>query len=183
MDGLEITKPPASAATATGDVPSAMSALCCAPASAMHRSGGLLRSWISDWRVLGVAGLAVTGTGLGLDWDWLTAVGITPIIVSTAPCLIMCALGVCMMGKSRQALSGQPSAAPIEPPTRTDRPDSLILSPTSGSGTGRQADSGSLPLFPTREPNDEIPDIGRYPAPFSPFRHARACPRLRNDGR
>ena len=107
MDGLEITKPPASAATATGDVPSAMSALCCAPASAMHRSGGLLRSWISDWRVLGVAGLAVTGTGLGLGWNWLTAVGIAPIIVSTAPCLVMCALGVCMMGRSRHTSSNQ----------------------------------------------------------------------------
>jgi hypothetical protein len=52
--------------------------------------------------------------------------------VSTAPCLIMCALGVCMMGKSCQASSGQPSAVPIEPPTRTDPPDSLILSRTSG---------------------------------------------------
>jgi hypothetical protein len=142
----------------------------------MQPSGGLLRSWISDWRVLGIAGLVVTGAGLGLGWSWFTAVGIAPIIVSTAPCLVMCALGVCMMGKSRQALSGQPSAAPIEPPTRTDRPDSLILSPTSGSGTGRQADSGSLPLFPTREPNDEIPDIGRYPAPFSPFRHSSRLP-------
>ena len=132
MDGLEITKPPASAATATGDVPSAMSGSCYAPASAIQPWGGLLRTWISDWRVLGVAGLAVTGAGLGLGWNWLTAIGIAPIIVSTAPCLIMCALGVCMMGKSRQALSGQPSAAPIEPPTRTDRPDSLILSRTSG---------------------------------------------------
>ena len=132
MDSLEITKPPAPAAPALGDVPSAMAGSCCASASSIPSSRGALRSWISDWRVLGVVGLAVTGTGLGLDWDWLTAVGITPIIVSTAPCLIMCALGVCMMGKSRQALSGQPSAAPIEPPTRTDRPDSLILSRTSG---------------------------------------------------
>ena len=107
MDSLEITKPPAPAASATGDMPSAMSALCCAPASAMHPSGGLLRSWISDWRVLGAAGLAVTGTGLGLGWNWLTAVGIAPIIVSTAPCLVMCALGVCMMGRSRHTSSNQ----------------------------------------------------------------------------
>ena len=107
MDSLDITKPPASAATGTGDVPSAMSGSCCAPPSAIQPSGGLLRTWISDWRVLGVAGLAVTGTGLGLGWNWLTAVGAASIIVSTAPCLIMCALGACMMGRSRHTSSNQ----------------------------------------------------------------------------
>ena len=108
MDSLEITKPPAPAASATGDVPSAISGSCCAPSLAIQPSGRLLRSWISDWRVLGVAGLAVTGTGLGLGWNWLTAVGIAPIIVSTAPCLVMCALGACMMGRSRHTSSNQP---------------------------------------------------------------------------
>jgi hypothetical protein len=67
----------------------------------------VLRSWISDWRVLGVAGLALTGTGLSLGWNWLTAVGAASIIVSTAPCLIMCALGACMMGRSRHTSSNQ----------------------------------------------------------------------------
>ena len=124
MDSLEITKPPAPAAPAIGDVPSVMSGSCCAPASSMQPSGGLLRSWIGDWRVLGVAGLAVTSTGLGLGWNWLTAVGIAPIIVSTAPCLIMCALGVCVMGRGRQASSSQPVARASEPTTQTDPPGS-----------------------------------------------------------
>ena len=122
MDSLDITKPPASAATGTGDVPSAMSGSCCAPPSAIQPSGGLLRTWISDWRVLGIAGLVVTGAGLGLGWSWFTAVGIAPIIVSAAPCLIMCALGLCMMGRGRQAPSGQSLVAPVEPPMRTDPP-------------------------------------------------------------
>jgi hypothetical protein len=86
----------------------------------MQPPAGGLRSWISDWRVLAVAGLAVTGAGLGLGWGWLTAVGIAPLIVSTAPCLIMCALGVCMMGRSRQGSSSQPTAGTVEPPARTD---------------------------------------------------------------
>ena len=121
MDSLEITKTPDPAASATGDVRSAVSGSCCAPPTSIQPP---LRSWISDWRVLGVAGLAVTGTGLGLGWNWLTAVGIAPIIVSAAPCLIMCALGLCMMGRGRQAPSGQPLAAPVEPPTRTGPPRS-----------------------------------------------------------
>jgi hypothetical protein len=124
MDSLEITKPPAPAAPATGDASSAMPVSCCAPASSTQSSGSPLGSWISDWRVLGVAGLAVAGTGLSLGWDWLTAVGVAPIIVSTAPCLIMCALGLCMMGSGHRASSNSAVAGTVEPPTRTDPPGS-----------------------------------------------------------
>ena len=81
---------------------------------------GLLRSWIGDRRVLAVAGLVVIGIGLALGWNWLAAVGIAPLIVAAAPCLIMCALGLCMMGKSQKAYSSQPTPGAGEPPTRTD---------------------------------------------------------------
>ena len=80
-------------------------------------STGLLRSWIADRRLLAVAGLAVTGVGLALGWGWLGAVGVAPLIVSAAPCLVMCALGLCMMGRSHQACSSQPAQAG-EPSTR-----------------------------------------------------------------
>ena len=85
-------------------------------------STGLLRSWIGDRRLLVVAGLAVIGTGLALGWGWLAAVGVAPLIVSAAPCLVMCALGVCMMGRGQQACSSQPAAGAGEPPTRADPP-------------------------------------------------------------
>ena len=97
MDGLEITKPLAPVAPATTDVGSAGSALCCAPSLSIQPPGGVLRSWIGNRRVLAVAGLGVTGGGLALGWGWLSTVGIAPLIVSAAPCLIMCALGLCMM--------------------------------------------------------------------------------------
>ena len=84
-------------------------------------STGLLRSWIGDRRLLVVAGLAVIGTGLALGWGWLAAVGVAPLIVSAAPCLVMCALGVCMMGRGQQACSSEPAQAG-EPSTRADRP-------------------------------------------------------------
>jgi hypothetical protein len=111
MNGLEITKPLAPVAPATTDVPSAVSASGCAPGSSIPSSEGVLRSWIGNRRVLAVAGLAVTGTGLGLGWDWLTAVGIAPLIVATAPCLIMCALGIYMMGRGHQASSSSDQGA------------------------------------------------------------------------
>jgi hypothetical protein len=124
MDSFEITKPPAPIDSPTEDVPSAASGSCCVPASSTQSSGSVLRPWITDRRVLAVAGLAVTGTGLGLGWDWLTAVGIAPLIVSTAPCLLMCALGLCIMGRGHQTSSSQPDARAGQPTTRAEPPAS-----------------------------------------------------------
>jgi hypothetical protein len=81
-----------------------------------------LRDGMRDRRALAVAGLAVVGIGLALGWNWLTAVGIAPLVVSAAPCLVMCALGLCMMRMSQPACSGQPAQGAGEPPTRTDPP-------------------------------------------------------------
>jgi hypothetical protein len=80
-----------------------------------------VRFWVRDRRVLAVAGLVVGGSGLALGWDWLAAVGIAPLIVSAAPCLLMCALGLCMMGRGQQANSGNPDKAPGEPANPADR--------------------------------------------------------------
>src|SRR5260221_8511250 len=81
---------------------------------------GVLRSWIGDRRVLAVAGLAIVGTGLALGWNWLAAVGVAPLLVSAAPCIAMCALGLCMMGRSEQPGSRQSAAGAGEPATRAD---------------------------------------------------------------
>lgn len=124
MDGLDIVKPPAPTAPVARDVPGAKSASCCAPASSIQPAGGALRSWIGDRRVLAVAGLAGAGAGLGLGWDWLTAVGVAPLIVSAAPCLIMCALGLCMMRRGHRASSNPPATGAAVPAAPTDPPAS-----------------------------------------------------------
>ena len=54
------------------------------------RAGGL-RSRTS----LLVGGVAVLGAGMALNWSWLTAVGAAPVILSLAPCALMCTLGLC----------------------------------------------------------------------------------------
>ena len=47
---------------------------------------------------LAIGDLAVAGIGLAFKWDWLTAVGAAPIVLSLLPCVAMCALGFCMRG-------------------------------------------------------------------------------------
>ncbi|WP_207791898.1 hypothetical protein [Siccirubricoccus phaeus] len=54
-------------------------------------------------RALAVLGLAVVAAGLASQWTWLTAIGVAPILVTLAPCAAMCALGLCMSGKSGQS--------------------------------------------------------------------------------
>lgn len=79
---------------------------CCAPAA---RSG-----WANPRNLLIGAALA-GGTGaLVLGWDWLVAAGLASIIIALAPCLVMCALGLCMsrMNKSQQSAAGTPPVTP-----------------------------------------------------------------------
>lgn len=44
--------------------------------------------WLAVGSVVAIAGLA-------LNWDWLTAAGLAPIILGILPCAVMCALGLC----------------------------------------------------------------------------------------
>jgi hypothetical protein len=52
---------------------------------------------------IGLVAIAAAALGLGTyyNWGWLVAIGIAPILVSALPCVAMCALGLCMSGRSR----------------------------------------------------------------------------------
>ena len=70
--------------------------------------------------------VAALGAGLVLNWSWLVAVGVAPLLLALAPCAAMCALGVCMnkMGNksgSTQSSSGDQGA--------TTNPSSTTASP------------------------------------------------------
>ena len=115
MDSLEgLTPRPGDA-----NIPSMRS--CCSTATSPP---DVVRSWMRDRRIVAAAGLAVAGSGLMLGWDRLTAVGVAPLIVSAAPCLLMCALGLCMMGRGHQANSGSLAAPPGVSADSTDREQS-----------------------------------------------------------
>lgn len=67
------------------------------------------RYYLGNRRVLLILGAVVLLAGIGLNWGWLVAAGIAPILLSTLPCLVMCGLGLCMMGRSCEKQSA-PSA-------------------------------------------------------------------------
>jgi hypothetical protein len=84
------------------------SASCCATTDS--GASGRLPAWATRNRLV-LAGSAVVIGGAALNWGWLTAIGVAPILLAMAPCGIMCAVGMCKMGKKT------PVTAPTTPPT------------------------------------------------------------------
>lgn len=54
-----------------------------------------------DRRAMIIAGMAIIGAGLWLNWGWVAAIGAAPLILALAPCAVMCGLGYCAMCKSK----------------------------------------------------------------------------------
>jgi hypothetical protein len=79
----------------------------------------LARYYLGNRWVLLVLGAGVLLAGIGLNWSWLVAAGIAPILISVLPCLVMCGLGVCMLCRSseKQSMVSRDAAdAAISPP-------------------------------------------------------------------
>lgn len=58
---------------------------------------------------------AAIGLGLYLNWPAVVALGLAPLILTFAPCALMCALGLC--GKSASE-----NKSHNKPPTQDDQP-------------------------------------------------------------
>jgi hypothetical protein len=131
----------------TGLQQNALSAAsCCSGASAM--SGSRWAQYLPIWLrgrwgiILGVSALGIGGAALG--WPWLVALGIAPILLAIAPCAVMCALGLCMMGRGMNSTAQQNAntdvtAASAAPVLLDERSDAV------------PAEAGSAPQ-PAREP-------------------------------
>lgn len=58
--------------------------------------------------------IAVAGTVL--NWSWLVAVGVAPLLLGVLPCVVMCALGLCMSRMAgRSCSAGRDSARSATP--------------------------------------------------------------------
>jgi len=94
--------------------------------------------------LLVLAGLALVA-GLALNWGWLVAAGIAPILVAVLPCVAMCALGLCMNragGKSCSSGAGTPrnsTAAKDATPTVQIEALDALPGPTEDTVSGNAA--------------------------------------------
>ena len=51
---------------------------------------------------------AVIGLGLYLNWPTVVALGLAPLVLTFAPCALMCALGLCGMTASKNRSDAKP---------------------------------------------------------------------------
>jgi hypothetical protein len=77
----------------------------------------LARYYLGNRWVLVVLGAGVLVAGIGLNWSWLVAAGIAPILLSTLPCLVMCGLGLCMLCRSSEKQTAARDAADAATPS------------------------------------------------------------------
>lgn len=72
----------------------------------------------------GILVIATIGLGAGayFNWGWLVAAGIAPLIITVLPCAAMCALGLCMGGKTHKAAeAGDDSVVSSLPSKKTSK--------------------------------------------------------------
>jgi hypothetical protein len=72
------------------------------------------RFYLGGRRGLLVLAAAVLVAGLALNWGWLVAAGIAPLLLTALPCVAMCALGLCMNRMAGRSCSTD--AAPEKTP-------------------------------------------------------------------
>lgn len=106
-----------------------------------------LRTYWGGRRGLLVLGGVALTLGVGLNWGWLAAVGITPVLLAVLPCAAMCALGLCMPQMMKKSPGTSEAIRNITPQaTSATSPSRLQL---ASSGTLRE------PPFDARQSANE----------------------------
>ena len=119
-----------------------------------------LRYWLRGPRGLAALVLSALVIGAALNWSWLVAVGIAPLLLTVLPCAVMCGLGLCMNKIAGGSCSTSSSA--------TDHPgtpmSNAVQRITAASQRDKQApvsvtpDAGALPDRPTVDAVEPAPD-------------------------
>jgi hypothetical protein len=76
-----------------------------------------VRFYLGSWRGMLILAAIVIVAGVALNWNWLVATGIAPILLTALPCAVMCGLGLCMnrlFGNSSESRPSQPQST-VEP--------------------------------------------------------------------
>jgi hypothetical protein len=72
------------------------------------------RYYLGGRRSLIIIAAVTVIAGLALNWPWLVAAGIAPILLGVLPCLVMCALGLCMHRAGGKSCSASGECTKVE---------------------------------------------------------------------
>ncbi len=106
----------------------------------LQNFAAVLREKFSGKNGLIAAAVLVIGGGMILNWGWLVAAGLAPLILGILPCAAMCALGLCankMMGGKSSCSSSEapPKTAGTTDPSATEGTRQIVAE-RGGTGAG-----------------------------------------------
>src|SRR5918994_4411384 len=76
-----------------------------------------LRYWLRGPKGIAVLVVSALVVGAALNWSWLVAVGIAPLLLTVLPCAVMCGLGLCM-----NRMTGNSCSTSSESPDHSSTP-------------------------------------------------------------
>jgi len=106
-----------------------------------------LRYWLRGPK--GIAALVASAlvVGAALNWSWLVAVGIAPLLLTVLPCAVMCGLGLCINKMTGGSCSTSSNAAkhPDTPMTNVAPRIAAASEPDQRAHVSHMAGAGALP--------------------------------------
>jgi hypothetical protein len=105
-----------------------------------------LRYWLRGRNgVIALIGLALV-VGAALNWSWLVAAGVAPLLLTVLPCVVMCGLGLCM---NRMTGSSCSTSSETSDQSSTPMPDAVqriaASDPQKPTSVSVTAKAGALP--------------------------------------
>jgi hypothetical protein len=113
----------------------------------------------------GVIAMIVLAVVIGavLNWSWLVAVGIAPLLLTVLPCAVMCGLGLCMhrmAGGSCSISSGRPDH-PGTPASKVAQRITAASEPNKQAPAPHTAAAGASPTIQPLAPSYRRPTDNR----------------------
>jgi len=121
-----------------------------------------VRYWLRGPKGIAALILSALVIGAALNWSWLVAVGVAPLLMTVLPCAVMCGLGLCMnkmSGSSCSTSSGRPDHSSTPMPNTVQRIGAASesdkrdpVSHTAGAALPDLSSGGAIDPAPDREP-------------------------------
>jgi len=103
-------------------------------------AGHYIRPYLGGRRGMLIMAVVLVVIAGALNWNWLVAVGLAPLLIAVAPCAVMCALGLCMSRMGGRSCSRQSPAAredadasSSQPAVKSDNPAALLQAADRGA--------------------------------------------------
>jgi hypothetical protein len=104
-----------------------------------------LRNYLGGRRGLAALAAIALVAGLALNWSWLVTAGIAPLLLTALPCLVMCALGLCMNRMAGRSCSTEPAAAKTPETTAVELTTPVSLAELPAAPEGQAAVPAQVP--------------------------------------